>query len=63
MHEGPFIARLFLVTGVILAIAGLVLWKALPIASASPPYAITAALALIYGAAFRWGRFGGASKP
>ncbi len=44
-------ARLFLLTGAVLAVAGLALWFILPIATLFPPYVATALLALGYGAA------------
>ncbi len=49
MPDRVFIARLFLISGVVLAILGLVLRFTLPIPSMFPPYLVTAALALGYG--------------
>jgi hypothetical protein len=62
MPERLFIARLFLVTGAVLAVIGLVLWFALPIRPMFPPYVVTALLALAYGAVCRWGSFAGSGK-
>ncbi len=42
-------ARMFLIGGGLLAIAGLILWFTLPIASMFPPYLVTAALTITYG--------------
>jgi len=53
MPEHPFITRLFLMTGGLLAVAGLILWFTLPIPSMFPPYVGTALLALGYGV-FCW---------
>ena len=50
MPERLFIARLFLLCGGVLAIAGLVLGHVLPIPDLFPPYLVTALLALGYGA-------------
>lgn len=55
MLERVFITRLFLTTGGLLALVGLVLWFALPIPSVLPPYLFTALVALGYGAACQWG--------
>ena len=49
MSERHFIARWFLLGGAFLAVAGMVLWFALPIRSMFPPYLVTALLALGYG--------------
>ena len=48
--------------GGLLAVAGLLLWRALPVEF--PPYLATAALALGYGVVCRWGRWkdGGTGK-
>jgi len=54
MPEGLFIARLFLIGGALLAVAGLVLWFVLRIPAMFPPYLITALLAAGYGAYCRW---------
>ena len=61
MSERPFLARLFLIGGGILAVTGLILWFVLPIPSPLPPFLITAVLALGYGALClkRGGPFGG----
>jgi len=59
-----FIARLFWISGGLLAVIGLILWFTLPIPSMFPPYLVTALLALGYGVACRRrGRFPGAEKP
>lgn len=50
-------ARWFLIGGAVLAVIGLVLWRALAMALEFPPYLATAALALGYGA-FCLGRDG-----
>ena len=50
MPERPFMARLFLTTGSVLLVLGLVFWFTLPIPSMFPPYLVTALLALGYGA-------------
>jgi hypothetical protein len=49
MPDRIFIARLFLIGGGLLAIAGLLLGFILPIAPMFPPYLVTASLALGYG--------------
>ena len=49
MPERPFITRLFLMTGGLSAVIGLLLWFTLPIPSMFPPYLVTAFLALGYG--------------
>jgi hypothetical protein len=49
MPDRVFIARLFLIGGTLLAMAGFLLWFTLPIPAAFPPYLVTALLALIYG--------------
>jgi uncharacterized membrane protein len=49
MPDRVFIARLFLLSGAGLAIAGFVLWFTLPLPAAFPPYLVTALLALVYG--------------
>ncbi len=49
MPEHRFIARLFLIVGATLALAGLALWLALPIRPMFPPYLATALAALAYG--------------
>jgi hypothetical protein len=54
MPERLFMARLFLIGGGLLAVIGLILRFVLPIASLFPPYAVTALLALGYGAACWW---------
>jgi len=53
MPERPFITRLFLMTGGLSAVIGLLLWFTLPIPSMFPPYLVTALLALGYGVACR----------
>jgi len=64
MPARPLMARWFLIGGGALALAGLVLWLALPIQSAFPPFLPTALLALAYGAACLWrGRPGAGRKP
>ena len=64
MLERLFLARLFLITGGILAATGLVLWLALPIRPMVPPYLGTALLALGYGVYCRRARQPAASpKP
>ena len=58
-----FMARLFLTTGGLLAVIGLILWVALGIPLKFPPYLPTALLALIYGVTcWRRGRFPAAGK-
>jgi len=49
MPERPFLTRLFLSTGGLLAVIGLILWFTLPIPSLFPPYLVTAVLTLGYG--------------
>ena len=49
MPERLFIMRLFLLTGGLLAVFGLILWFTLPIPLLLPPYLVTALLALGYG--------------
>jgi hypothetical protein len=49
MPGGLFIARFFLIGGVLLAATGLVLWIGLRIPSTFPPYLATALLAVTYG--------------
>jgi len=49
MPDHVFIARLFLITGAVLAIVGMILWFTLPIPAMFPPYLVTALLALGYG--------------
>ena len=49
MSERHFIARWFLLGGAFFAVAGVVLWIALPIRSMFPPYLVTTLLALGYG--------------
>ncbi len=49
MPDRVFIARLFLISGAVLAVAGAILWCTLPIPAMFPPYLVTALLALIYG--------------
>jgi len=51
MPDRIFIARLFLISGVGLAIGGVVLGFTLPISGMFPPYLVTALLALGYGLA------------
>lgn len=64
MPERLFLARLFLVTGLVLALLGLVLRFTLPIPAIFPPYLVTAFLALGYGGCCQWrGRSPGAGKP
>jgi hypothetical protein len=62
MPDRLFLTRLFLVTGAVLAFIGLILWSTLPIRPMFPPYVVTAALALIYGAVCKWGRLADARK-
>jgi len=49
MPDRVFIARLFLISGAVLALVGMILWFTLPIPAAFPPYLVTALLALVYG--------------
>jgi hypothetical protein len=49
MSDCVFIARLFLISGAVLAIVGMILWFTLPIPAMFPPYLVTALLALVYG--------------
>jgi hypothetical protein len=51
MPPRSLLARWFLSGGAILAVAGIVLRRMLPIAMSVPPYAVTALLALVYGVA------------
>ncbi len=51
MSECSFMARWFLVGGGALALAGLILWPALPVREEFPPYLPTALFALVYGTA------------
>ena len=53
MPDRVFIARLFLISGIVLAVAGLILEFTLPIPSLFPPYLLTALLALGCGVACR----------
>jgi hypothetical protein len=63
MPERLFMARLFLMSGALLAVISLILWCWLRIPLMFPPYLATALLALGYGAICRWsGRFPGAGK-
>ena len=56
-------ARWFLIGGAALAVIGLVLWRVLPVTMEFPPYLVTAALALGYGAfCLGGGRPGGGGK-
>jgi uncharacterized membrane protein len=50
MSDHLFLARCFLIGGAVLAIAGLILWFALPISTMFPPFLATGVLALGYGA-------------
>jgi hypothetical protein len=50
MAERLFLARMFLISGVLLVAVSLVLWFVLPIPMMFPPYLATALLALGYGA-------------
>jgi hypothetical protein len=61
MPERLSMTRLFLASGALLAVVGLVLWFVLPIPSMFPPYLATALLALGYGGYCRWR--GHASRP
>jgi hypothetical protein len=64
MPERLFMARLFMTTGVLLAVIGLILWFVLRIPAIFPPYLVTALLALGYGGYCRWAghpRVGGKS--
>jgi hypothetical protein len=54
MPEHFFMARLFLMSGALLAVISLILWYWLRIPSIFPPYLATALLALGYGAVCRW---------
>ena len=64
MSEQIFLARLFLISGLVLALLGLVLWFILPITSIFPPYIVTAFIALGYGGyCLLRGRSSGARKP
>jgi hypothetical protein len=64
MPAHPFIVRLFLTSGVLLAVIGLILWFTLPIPLRFPPYLGTALLALGYGAFCSLSaRFASAGKP
>jgi hypothetical protein len=57
------VARWFLTGGGLLAALGLVLWLTLPIHAMFPPYLVTSALALVYGAICFWrGRVSDAGK-
>jgi hypothetical protein len=49
MPDRVFIARLFLISGALLAVVSAILWFTLPIPAMFPPYLVTALLALIYG--------------
>jgi hypothetical protein len=50
MFGPPYFARCLLAGGGALAVFGLILWRALPIASPFPPFVVTAVLLLAYGA-------------
>jgi small basic protein len=64
MPDRVFIPRLFLISGGVLAVAGVGLWYMLPIPSAFPPYLVTALLALVYGVVWNCRRGGAKSvKP
>jgi hypothetical protein len=64
MLECPFMARLFLIGGGLLAVFSLILWFVLRIPSMFPPYLTTAFLALGYGAfCRRQRRQPGTGKP
>jgi hypothetical protein len=54
MPERLFMARLFMTTGVSLAVIGLILWFVLRIPAMFPPYLVTALLALGFGGYCRW---------
>ncbi|HEY0258153.1 MAG TPA: hypothetical protein VGC39_11965 [Candidatus Methylacidiphilales bacterium] len=56
MPEHGFLARLFLISGGVLACIGLIFWFTLPISLMFPPYLVTAILALGYGVYCRSGR-------
>jgi uncharacterized membrane protein len=63
MPERLFMARLFLMTGGLLAVGGLIFWFALRIPSMFPPYLASAFLAVGYGVAcLRRGRLPVAGK-
>jgi hypothetical protein len=49
MPAGLWIARSFFIAGGLLALAGLVLWRILPIPLSVPPYLLTSLLAVGYG--------------
>ena len=55
------IARFFCLAGAALAVAGLVLWAALPMSLLLPPYLFTAMLAIFYGC-FCWRKKGAKEK-
>ncbi len=63
MPDRVFIARLFLISGGVLAIVGFVLWFALPIPGMFPPYLVTALLALGYGVFWNCRRARTAAAP
>jgi hypothetical protein len=63
MPDRIFIARLFLISGLVLAVVGVVLGFTLPIPSMFPPFLITALLALAYGLAWRWPARSPVMKP
>lgn len=63
MPERLLMTRLFLISGGLLAVIGLILWLTLPIPSMFPPYLVTALLALGYGVACSgWNPFRGPGK-
>jgi hypothetical protein len=63
MPERLFLARCFLLAGIILAAASLALWLALPVRPMFPPYLGTALLALGYGVYCRWARPSAPAAP
>ena len=63
MMERLFLARLFLLTSAVLAVAGVILWIALPIHPMFPPFLATALLALGYGMYCRRGAKTNAPPP
>jgi hypothetical protein len=63
MPELIFMARVFLTGATLLAVVGLILWFALPISSALPPFLVTALLAAGYGAFCFWQYRAGDRQP
>lgn len=54
MFKRPTFAQYLLFGGAALGALGLILWWRLPIAEKYPPFALTAALAMAYGAFEFW---------